>query len=150
MNKAFVREPEIDSRPRCPRCGSLGDSVEKATLDHHVQPDSRRQIDNTAWFCTYARCDVAYFDLFERCVTVDELQAPVYPKDIDAPVCACFDFTIEDIDSDVQAGTPTRIRELLKKSETPDAQCHICAANGQCCTREIQRLYMKQTAESDL
>ncbi|MCH2203691.1 MAG: hypothetical protein MK102_17115 [Fuerstiella sp.] len=149
MNKAFVREPELDSRPCCPRCGSLGASVNKITLDHHVQTHLRRKIDDTAWFCAYASCDVAYFDLFERSVAVGELQAPVYPKDIDAPICACFGFTIEDIDSDVQSGTPTRIRELLAKSETSDARCHISAADGQCCTREVQRLYMKQIAKSD-
>jgi hypothetical protein len=146
MNKAFVREPEIDSRPCCPRCGSLGASVDKVTLDHHVQTDLRRQIDDTAWFCTYARCDVAYFDLFERCVAVSELQAPVYPKDVDAAICACFGFTIEDIEADVQAGTPTRIRELLAKSETPEARCHTYAADGRCCTREVQRLYIRQIA----
>ena len=147
MNKAFVREPEIDSRPCCPRCGSLGISVDKATLDHHVRTPLRRRIDHPAWFCGFAHCDVAYFDLFEGCVVVNELQFSVYPKDTDAPICACFDFTVEEIEADVQDGTPTRIRELLAKSESPDAHCHTRAADGRCCMREVQRLYMRGIAD---
>lgn len=143
MNKAFVREPEFDGRAFCPHCGSLGTPVNKATLDRHVRQQSRRQLGDAAWFCDFKQCDVAYFDLFERSVAVNELQSQVYPKDIDAPICACFGFKLEDIEADVQDGTPTRIRELLAKSKSSDAQCHTLAADGRCCMREVQRLYMK-------
>ena len=102
---------------------------------------------DSAWFCNTARCDVAYFDLFERCVAVDELQRAVYPKDSAAPICACFGFRFEDIEADVRQGTPIRIRDLLAKSKSSDAQCHTLAANGQCCMREVQRLYMRRIAE---
>ncbi len=143
MNKAFVREPEFDGRAYCPRCGSLGMAVQQVTLDHHVQPDSRPQLGETAWFCGFATCEVAYFDLFERCVSVNELQSPVYPKDTAAPICACFGFTTDEIESDVEEGTPTRIRKLLAKSESPEAHCQTLAADGHCCMREVQRLYMR-------
>ena len=36
----------------------------------------------------------AVFDLFERQVSVFELNAAVYPKDAAAPICACFGFTV--------------------------------------------------------
>jgi hypothetical protein len=90
---------------------------------------------------------VAYFDLFERFVAVDELQQAVYPKETAAPICACFGFTLEDIEVDALHGTPTRIRELLAKSNSSDAQCHTLAADGRCCMREVQRLYMRRIAE---
>ncbi len=147
MNKAFVREPEFDGRAYCPRCGSLGTPVNMAALDRHVQKQSRQQLGDSAWFCDFARCDVAYFDLFERFVAVNELQSRVYPKDAAAPICACFGFTLEDIEADVRQGTPTRIRELLAKSKSSDAQCHTLAADGRCCIREVQRLYMRQIAK---
>ena len=102
---------------------------------------------DSAWFCDFARCDVAYFDLFKRTVTVNELQSAVYPKDAALPICACFGFTLEDIEADVRQGTPIRIRELLAKSKSADAQCHTLAADGRCCMREVQRLYMKLIAE---
>ena len=147
MNKAFVREPEFDGRTYCPQCGSLGIPVNKATLDRHVHKQSRPRIGESAWFCDFARCNVAYFDLFERFVTVDELQSSVYPKDTAAPICACFGFRLEDIDADVRQGTPTRIRELLAKSKSNEAQCHTLAADGRCCVREVRRLYMRRIDE---
>ena len=147
MNKAFVREPEFDGRAYCPRCGSLGTPVQQATLDHHVQPAARSRLGDSAWFCDFARCEVAYFDLFEGVVAIHELQAAVYPKDFAAPVCACFGFTSEDIDSDLQEGEPTRIRELLERSKSSEARCHTLAADSRCCMREVQRLYMKGLAE---
>ena len=147
MNKAFVREPEFNGRAYCPQCGSLGAPVDRPALDRHIQEQSRRQLADSAWFCEYARCDVAYFDLFERFVPVNELQSTVYPKDPDAPICACFGFSLEDLEADVSEGTPTRIRELLAKSKSSDAHCHTLAADGRCCMREVQRLYMRRIAE---
>ena len=44
MNKAFIREPEFDGRGYCPHCGSLGAPVNQATLDHHVQGQSRSRL----------------------------------------------------------------------------------------------------------
>ena len=87
------------------------------------------------------------FDLFERCVGIDDLQTPVYPKDATAPICACFGFTLEDIEADVRQGTPVRIRELLAKSKSSDARCETRAADGRCCMREVQRLYMRRIAD---
>lgn len=147
MNKAFVREPEFDGRAFCPQCGSLGSAVGSAALDHNISQESRSRLDDSAWFCGYAQCSVAYFDLFESVVAVDELRQVVYPKDPDAPICACFGFRIESIEADVRDGTPTRIRELLEKSKSPAARCGELAADGQCCMREVQRLYMRQIAE---
>ncbi|HIF01199.1 MAG: hypothetical protein ABGZ23_17325 [Fuerstiella sp.] len=147
MNKAFVREPDFDGRVYCPECGSLGVPVTRETLDHHVQKQSRPHLGDTAWFCDYVQCDAGYFDQFERVVAVGELQSTVYPKDPDAPICACFGFTLDDIEDDVQAGTPTQIRELLGKSQSPDANCQMLAADGRCCMREVQRLYTRRAAE---
>ena len=147
MNKAFVREPEFDGRAYCLRCGSLGTPVNEATLDRHVRKQARARMGDSAWFCAYARCEVAYFDLFERFVVVGELQSAVYPKDAAAPICACFGFTLEDVKADVREGTPTRIRELLAKSKSSEAQCRALAVDGRCCLREVQRLYIKRIAE---
>ncbi|MBP85484.1 MAG: hypothetical protein CMJ64_02015 [Planctomycetaceae bacterium] len=147
MNKAFVREPEFDGRAYCPQCGSLGSQVTSTPLDRHIREEFRQRMGDSAWFCSYAQCAVAYFDLFASVVTADELRQPVYPKDPDAPICACFGFRVGSIEADVQDGTPTRIRELLEKSKSPDARCGELAADGQCCMREVQRLYMRRVAK---
>ncbi len=38
MNKAFVRESDQDVR-HCPFCGSLGQAVERITLDAWLKPE---------------------------------------------------------------------------------------------------------------
>ena len=143
MNKAFVREPEDDGRAFCPRCRSLGVAVEAGPLDTHIRPESRAKLRDPAWFCNFPRCVVAYFNQFEAFVTVGELMAPVYPKDPDAPICACFGFKYDDVVADVDEGTPTRIRALLVKSKSPEARCRTAAADGRSCMATVQELYMK-------
>jgi hypothetical protein len=147
MNKAFIREPEFDGNAYCPRCGSLGTAATEAAIDNHVQVEFRSHIGGAAWFCPFAKCDVAYFDLLERAVTVDELRQGVYPKDPAAPICACFGFTTDEIEADVRDGVPTRIRALLAKSKSPDARCSELAADGHCCMPEVQRLYMRRISK---
>ena len=60
-----------------------------------------------------------------------------------APVCACFGLTEIDIEADIQDGTPRRIRQLYVQSQSADAKCQVLAVDGQCCLREVQRIYMK-------
>lgn len=141
MNKAFVREPEPDERAFCPRCAALGVQVRRATLDYHIRADSRAKIGVCAWFCGFANCEIAYFDLFERVVLVNELCHPIYPKDTSAAICPCFGFTLEDVDEAIQERSPIKIRELLTKSKSNEANCGVLAPNGQCCMQEVQRLY---------
>jgi hypothetical protein len=149
MNKAFVREPEDDGRAYCPRCRSLGIPVEAGPLDTHIRPDFRAKLLHDAWFCNFPRCDVAYFNQFDVVVTVDELNAAVYPKDPDAQICACFGFTYDEVAADVQEGSPTRIRELLAKSKSSAADCRTMAADGRCCMAMVQALYMKLSARPE-
>lgn len=143
MNKAFVREPEFDGRAYCPRCGSQGTAVGEAVLNHHVQPPARTKLGDAAWFCPFARWGVAHFDLLERVVEENELQQSVYPKDPTAPLCACFGFTRDDLEADIEERSPRRIRELLAKSQSPEARCSTLAPDGRCCMAEVQRLYFR-------
>ncbi len=148
MNKAFVREPEFDGRAYCPLCGTLGIPVGSGPLDTHIRPEARARMQESAWYCSYARCDVAYFNLLESVVRIEELRAPVYPYDLDAPICACFGLTYDDVEADVQEGEPARIRQLLAKSQSSDAQCQTRAADGTCCMREVQKLYLTLRSKS--
>lgn len=143
MNKAFVREPDADARVTCPRCGSVGDTVGNGPVDIYVPPERREQMRNAAWYCSNTACDVVYYNMFEQIVRASELLAPVYPYDPDAPVCACFGFTLKDVEADADEPQPLRIRALLARSQSPEARCPAVAVDGRCCMREVQRLYMK-------
>ena len=106
MNKAFVREPESDGRQLCPRCNSLGLPVGAGPLNKYIRPEFRAKMPESAWFCNFPRCEVAYFNEFEEVILADELVCPVYPKDFDAPICACFGLTYDDVEADVRDGKP--------------------------------------------
>ncbi len=142
MNKAFVREPDATD-VRCPRCGSAGTTALRAAFEANVPPQARRALAATTYFCATPSCPVAYFDAFEATVLSDDLNHPVYPKDPRAPLCACFGLTIDDVEADVADGTPTRIRDLLAKSKSPEARCEELSPTGRSCIPDVQRCYFK-------
>ena len=149
MNKAFVREPDDTGQRNCPRCGSLAVAVGAATLEAQLPAELRAGLSESAWFCPFPRCDVAYFDDFERHVAADTLPKPIWPKSPDAPLCACFGLTLDDIEADLSEGTPRRIRELLDKAKSPAAHCTTLAASGHSCVADVQRTYMKLRQEKE-
>ena len=148
MNKAFVREPDRTA-DYCPRCGAKGEPVGRETLACHLPESRRKALSDPANFCPSPRCDVAYFDAFERVVPVSELLRPVYPKDPTAPICACFGLTREEIERDVKEGVVTRTKAVLEKAKSPTARCRQLAANGRSCVAYVQKLYMQCRTEAE-
>jgi hypothetical protein len=98
----------------------------------------------TAFFCPFAKCQVAYFDMFERRVTTDQLRAGVYPKDPQAPICGCFGMTLAEVEADARAGVVERVRALVARARSSEARCRTMAASGQSCIGDVQRAYMKE------
>jgi hypothetical protein len=142
MNKAFVRDPD-STEVLCPRCQAAGDSVPWGTVQHHVPTERQASLSASSFFCPTPTCPVAYFDAFESLVLAADLVRPVYPKDPQAPLCPCFGLTMEDVELDVDEGTPRRIRELLAKSKSPAARCHETSATGRCCVPDVQKAYFR-------
>ena len=143
MNKAFVREPDSTAE-YCPRCGSEGEPVSSRTLEAHLTPEQRRMVSDPANFCPSPRCEVAYFDSFERVVMATALARPVYPKDPAAPICPCFGLTCDQVEQDVREGVATRTRSIVAKAKSPEAHCVQAAANGQSCVGYVQKYYMQR------
>lgn len=146
MNKAFTREPDA-ADARCPRCGSPGAPVYRETLEAHLTPEARAHLNDLAFFCPFPRCDVVYFDLFDRVVEVSAVGTPVYPKNPDAPLCACFGLTCDDVEQDLREGGVTRTRACVEKAKSPAARCSVLSPSGQSCIAEVQRYYMKRRGE---
>jgi hypothetical protein len=143
MNKAFIREPDQDERVFCPSCKAVGVPVMDGPLDRYIRPESRIKLLHDAWFCNSPSCDVAYFRQSGTTVTTGELSRPAYPKDPNAPICACFGYTYDDAAADVAEGLPRRTRELLAKAKSTAADCVNLAADGQSCVAAVQSLYLK-------
>ena len=143
MNKAFVREPDDTGQRHCPRCGSLSVTLRRETYVEHLSPAASERLSDVAYFCPFPTCEVVYFDDYERIAVVSDLSHPVYPKDPDAPMCACFGLTRDEIEQEVESGSVKRIREIVLKAKTPAAHCRTASASGQSCVAEVQRYYMK-------
>jgi hypothetical protein len=142
MNKAFVREPDHDV-DYCPRCGSKGEQVDIEVVRSYLPEGKTPSLADPACFCPSPLCEVAYFDPFERFLLTSELNRPVYPKDPDAPICACFGLTRRDIEEDVREGVVTRVKAIIEKANSPEARCEQLAANGQPCVAYVQKYYMQ-------
>ncbi|MFC1597557.1 hypothetical protein ACFL5Q_06430 [Planctomycetota bacterium] len=142
MNKAFVREPD-NTADYCPRCGSKGEPVGGETLRSFLTDEHRQAVTESANFCPSPRCEVVYFDSFERAVLAADVRCPVYPKDPAAPICGCFGLTREDIERDVQEGVTTRVKAILEKAKSSAARCRHMAANGKPCIGYVQKYYMQ-------
>ena len=143
MNKAFVREPDEPDDLHCPRCQAIGQAVEAATIAAHLRDGERNPLGSSACFCPAAACEVAYFDAHGQSIPAALLNRPVFPKDPDAPVCACFNLKADDILADAAANNPAGVRELIRLSKSPRADCAARAANGRCCVAEVQRIFLK-------
>lgn len=142
MNKAFIREPD-HTADYCPRCGSKGEPVGSITLKAHLTELQLGRIADPANFCPSPQCPVAYFDSFERVVVAADLRWPIYPKDPDAPICACFGLSQADIEEDVREGVVTRTKAVLQRAKSPEARCLEKAANGRPCVAFVQKYYMQ-------
>lgn len=143
MNKAFIKEQE-EAVQHCPLCGSLGQPVVRATIEHWLQPDAWPLIGDRPLFCPFPTCAVAYFDPFARFVRVEHLVRPAWPKDPAAPMCGCFGLTCEDIEADIDEGGVTRLKEHNGKARSPEARCQTLSPSGQPCLTDVQRYYFKR------
>ena len=142
MNKAFTREPDqVDSR--CPRCDSSGHSVGPQTLAAHLKEDVRKVLAESAYFCPDSRCPVVYYDDFGAVVTRDSVLGPIPIKDVDAPLCACFGLTREEIELDIDEGGVARTRAAVLRAQSDEARCATLAPNGRTCVPEVQGYFLK-------
>lgn len=143
MNKAFVREPD-SAEERCPECGAIGQPVQRRTVEIHVRPGSAERIATVANFCPTATCSVVYFDFFERTLLQSDLRSPIYPKDPQAPICACFGLTIADIDQDLAEGTNQRTKACVLRAQSAEARCEEHAPNGRSCVAAVQSYFLQR------
>lgn len=143
MNKAFIREPEETGHCRCPKCSSQGIPVGAETWRAHLAPQWHKHLAPDAYYCEFPRCEVGYFDAFERFVPALELQTRIFPKFADSALCACFGFTRDEVEQDVREGGVRRVKELLERCKSAEARCQVASPSGTCCQAQVQRYFLK-------
>ena len=144
MNKAFCKEPDSSLPPRCPTCGGDGLAVGAETLAAHIAAEAAGSLGEPAYFCPTESCGVAYFDLFERTVPAALAHGLFWPKDPAGPLCCCHGLTVDDVDADIDAGSPTRVRAVLAKAAEPGAACVTKSPDGRPCVARVQRYYLRR------
>ena len=145
MNKAFVKEDD-DREPRCPQpegCGGPGVAVPPATVAAQAPETAVAALSDDVLYCLDPACEVGYFDPWGATIPATALASLSWPKDPNAPLCPCFGMTREDVIEDAERKDPSRLRELIAKSEGPDASCTTRTPDGRCCVTEARRLYLR-------
>jgi hypothetical protein len=148
MNKAFIKEADGDLAA-CPKCGTAGHTVYRQTLEAQLPEEMRKRLTESAFFCPSARCPVVYFDLFDRLVEEHEVPSPVYPKNPNAPLCACFGLTADDIEQDIAEGGVARTRACVEKARSALARCAERSPSGQSCIAFVQSYYMQRKGRAN-
>ena len=145
MNKAFVRDPE-PAAPRCPApagCGGIGAPVTRKTLLAQISEDSAKDFSESSYYCPNPNCAVAYFDLWGITAPSASLNTSCYPKNPTAPICPCFEVSVEKIRTEAEAGRKEFVRDLIAKAESPGAQCETSSPSGSSCVVEIRKIFLK-------
>jgi hypothetical protein len=148
MNQAFIREPE-DQDPRCPQCGSRGNSVSRETLAGHLPAPLVDGFTGDTFYCPNASCEVAYYDIAGRTAAREQMTRTAYPKDPSAPICSCFGVTPEQVELEAREHRTALLADLLAKAESPEADCVRQAPDGRCCIALVQRHFRAHLPERD-
>lgn len=141
MSRAFVKEQDAPD-PRCPGCGGRGVSVPATAVRARTTTDRSRALDGDARFCEDAGCDTAYFDGFGTAIQIGELTHPAWPKDGDAPVCACFGITEGQVEACAEAGDKGQMKTWIDRIHGPERRCTTAAADGRSCEAALRRIFM--------
>ena len=150
MNKAFVKEAQDETAPKCPHCHAIGQPVGPQTLAAQLPPEAARPLAITSTnFCPNPTCDVGYFDANEQTAPASLLRRPTWPKADDpaAILCPCLELTAADLINDARRADPTRVRALLARSQANPHDCVAATPNARPCAAEAQRLYLKNLAK---
>lgn len=127
----------------CGQCGSVGRTVARQTVLHHVRGEKLRSVnDNEYKFCPSEKCPTVYYSNSDQMFTVEDVREPVTAKSSgDArPVCYCFGFTEGFIRLEIEqtgnSTVPAQVTQFIKEKL---CVCEVRNPAGVCCLGEINR-----------
>ena len=77
----------------------------------------------------------------------ERLTATAWPKDPGGPICSCSGITAADIKDDARQGDKKRVRDLMERSNDPNARCEERSPDGRPCIQQVLRLF-RETFEA--
>ncbi len=142
----------------CPVNGARSKQVDMVTVKSLVRRLPLGMRNTQYYFCDSSECEVVYFPLdtqaplFRR----GDLMVRVGAKETEEPipVCYCFGFTREDIESEVaETGSSTIAEQISTEVKAGNCACEMKNPFGKCCLGDVTRAAedrLSQKAESKL
>lgn len=115
----------------------------QATLLAQLPEAAAAVFAESAFYCAYPGCAIAYFDRLLQTAPAALLRRPAYPKSPGAPLCACTGLTSADLEQDFRAGTTARIKDLIARAEADPGRCVLESPDGRPCVAEARKLWMR-------
>lgn len=138
----------------CPNCENSGKLVNNATVKAMIAVSLRRVHDEDHYFCSTETCDVVYFNASQTEVfKVSEVRERVYQKEQrsqDVLVCYCFQHTVGDVRTEVEADDDTFIVDNINAGiKAGQCACDWRNPQGTCCLGNVLELRKMVTNHSD-
>jgi Zinc binding domain len=129
----------------CPVSGSRSKQVDLLTVRSLVRQLPLGMPNTEYYFCEAVDCDVVYF--------ASDEQAPIFRRaDLSVrvgsketvdpiPVCYCFGFTRQDIQSEVAAtGESTVANRISAEVKAGNCACEVKNPSGKCCLGDVTQI----------
>lgn len=144
-----MKAPPDNPKPgqaTCPRCRQPGRAVSASTVAALLKPEASRRLATADgyYFCATRDCDAAYFKSGADDVILQrEVRVPIFQKSSDParPVCYCFGYTVEAVQSEVRAkGVSSILEDIKARCAQGLSTCERSNPQGSCCLGNVQRL----------
>ncbi len=139
-----LSEPAELADERCRRCGEMGRTVLRETMESLLKPEAlERLFDEPHYFDRTPECDVVYFSneagsYFQK----DELKVRVGLKETESPIplCYCFGHTAESAREEIlTTGRSTVAERITAEVQAGNCSCEVKNPSGKCCLGDVKR-----------
>lgn len=132
----------------CPLSKTKGKQVKLITLKSLLNANAlaRLESDKTYYFCSEQECNVVYFNEEQQVFIKNDLKVPVFQKDIeeDVPACYCFNRTRARIREEIkQTGKSQAVQEISMHIKANRCGCEVNNPQGSCCLGNVSA-FIKQ------
>jgi hypothetical protein len=146
---------QLEASPICQTCEQKAKAVQHRTLEHLLKPEASGQIQDTTYrFCATPTCDVVYFsNATKQYFRKSDTRVRVGLKETEnpIPVCYCFDYTVRDIEEEVQATGSTTIPDRIRvEVKAKTCHCEVENPQGSCCLGNVSKAVKQVMAETQV
>jgi hypothetical protein len=146
------QESESHWQRLCPQDSTKGKPVQLITLKSLLVPVALEQLNPASayTFCSSPNCPIVYFSEQGQTFTTADLKVPVFQKNVDENVfaCYCFGWSRQRIREELnQSGKSNVVDRIMTHVKAKRCGCEVNNPQGSCCLENV-RSVVKQTVEA--